>query len=93
MSLSLRSIPKSATVIREKTGTVIGEGRPNDGKAVTVRFLTAYVSDGYKSEYTAHQAYFLVVLVDGCKPWAKRYSGKNLSVAENMWADMVSVIA
>ena len=87
-----RNIPRSATLTMRHGGLIVSPGTPNDGKAVQAERWAAYESDGYKTDYTARPTEYIVVRVEGARPWCKRYSGGRLPAAGREWARICSLV-
>lgn len=80
-----RDIPKGARLMGSHDGRIEAPGASNHGKTARAFLWEAHCSQGYKSGYQRKPTRFVAVFVDGQKPWAKRYSGKNYEAARVEW--------
>jgi hypothetical protein len=86
---SLNNVPEGATLIERH------EALLTNGIVTRLEYKRAYVSDGWKSDYTRHEARFIIVArrqENGkWKSDARRFSGARLDKADRLWKEWVEV--
>jgi len=92
MAMHPKEIPKGARVTAAWAGTIEAPGTANHGRKARAEIREGFASQGYKTEYERKPTRWIAVWVEGCRPWASRYSGARYQLAIGEWDRIRSLI-